>query len=678
MNFRDRDILIVCFFVFFCTIPLFLFCPPSFAQSEEEMQTLQMFYKEKDLVVSATRNPKPISQVAENMTVITAQEIEDMNAHTVADVLNRVPGLFINYNQDFGAPSLLLSQGSEERHVLVVVDGIKWNSLASGAAETNSIPVGIIERIEVIKGPASSSWGSSLGGVINIITKDAGNTTRPSGSLSASYGERETQDYKAQVAGLAGPMGYYLYAGRQDSDGLKASRGFETYSLYSKFHLPISSKITTDFTLGYSEPEIRVGDFPSAPIPIHQRGADRIFFATASLDASLTKELKFSASFHEFKQKLALMSDSLGFFGPPLDPPGSLFQDSIYDEETTGGDVKLIWNTQHQTLVFGGEFDHGVLDQTIKAGPLPQLFGAPATATTKPNIDRWGIFLNDTIVIDRWSITPGIRYDKYSISSKGTAVFIPSIPIVVGFGRNSTTGSFVSPSIGITYQIWKDSLLRASVARGFTMPPLSWSSGGAFFLDPNSSLKLEKIMSYQIGGETAALKYLWVKATLFRHEVGDTLTFVPFGGGPPSFNDIVENNGKARRQGVEIELQTVSFYNFCFVGGFSYIHFTPPNEGSGTKDLYSYSLGFRYDDNKSLRAEIFGHYVWWNLDPVFMAKYDDFIWDLNLTKKIFLQQKRSTELFLTAHNLFNGAQYTMVDTENPRRWVEAGIRIKFK
>ena len=218
------------------------------------MQTLQMFYKEKDLVVSATRSLKPISQVAENITVITAQDIENMNAHTVADVLNRVPGLFINYNQDFGAPSLLQIQGSEPRHVLVVVDGIKWNSLASGAAETNSIPVDIIERIEIIKGPASSSWGSALGGVINIITKAAGNTTQPSGSLSASYGERETQDYRAQVAGLTGPVGYYLYGGYQESDGFRASRNFDTYSLYSKFHIPVSSNVTTDFTLGYSEP----------------------------------------------------------------------------------------------------------------------------------------------------------------------------------------------------------------------------------------------------------------------------------------------------------------------------------------------------------------------------------------------------------------------------------------
>ena len=616
------------------------------------MQVLQMFYKEKDLVVSATRNPKPISQVAENITVITANDIENMNAHTVADVLNRVPGLFINYNQDFGAPSLLLSQGSEERHVLVVVDGIRWNFLADGHAETNSIPVGIIERIEVIKGPASSSWGSSLGGVVNIITKQPGNTTRPS-SLSASYGERDTQDYKAQVAGLAGQVGYYLYAGHQESEGLRDGRKFVgDYSLYSKFHLPISGKVTTDFTIGYNEPEMKIGDFPSADIT--QRGANRTFFATASLDASLTKELSFAVSFHEFKQRLSLMSDSLGLFGLPFDPPGTLIQDSIYDEETTGGDAKFTWSHGMHTAVLGGEFDRGMLDQTLKAGNLFQLFyGLPAITTTSPIIDRWGIYLNDTIIIDRLSITPGIRYD-----------------------RNNITGSFVSPSIGVTYRVWRDSILRASVARGFTIPPLSMLSGGTLFAKPNSNLNPEKIMSYQIGGETAACKYFWLKTTLFRHEIKDTLTaqYEPF----PSPYFTLVNGKKVRRQGGEIELQTVSFYNFYFVGGFSYIHFSPPNESTGTKNLYSYSLGFRYDDNKSLYAELFGHYVWWNLDPSFMAKYDTFICDLNLIKKIFVQEKVSPELFLTTHNLFNGAQYYSGESKNPRRWVEAGVRIKFK
>ena len=110
-----------------------------------------MYYREKELVVTPTRHPKPISQVAENITVVTAKEIEEMNAHTVAEVLNRVTGLFVNFNQDFGSTSLLHIQGSEQRHVLVLLDTIPWNFLSDGAAETNSIPVGIVERIEIIK-----------------------------------------------------------------------------------------------------------------------------------------------------------------------------------------------------------------------------------------------------------------------------------------------------------------------------------------------------------------------------------------------------------------------------------------------------------------------------------------------------------------------------------------------
>jgi vitamin B12 transporter len=157
-------------FLFSFVLSIVYLCHTGGAQSEEEMKILRMFYREKDLVVSPTRHAKSVSQVAENITVVTVREIEVMNAHTVAEVLNRIPGLFVNFSQDFGAASLIQTQGSEERHVLVLVDDVPWNFLNSGAAETNSIPVGIIERIEVIKGPASSAWGSSLGGVINIIT----------------------------------------------------------------------------------------------------------------------------------------------------------------------------------------------------------------------------------------------------------------------------------------------------------------------------------------------------------------------------------------------------------------------------------------------------------------------------------------------------------------------------
>ncbi len=612
-----------------------------------------MFYEEKDLVVSPTRHPKPISQVAENITVITAREIEEMNAHTVAEVLNRVPGLFINFNQDFGATSLIQTQGSEERHVLVLVDDVPWNFLASGAAETNSIPVGIIERIEVIKGPASSTWGSSLGGVINIITNPAGIAKRPTGSIRGSYGEKDTQDYRAEVSGSAGPVGYYVFAGRQKSDGLMSSRYFDTHSLYSKFQIPLSKDVGVGLSMGYSDPEIGLGDFPSGDIT--SAGESRIFFATASLDATLTRKLGLEVSLYRFKQKFIQMNDALGlgFSGPA----GELYLDTIYDEETTGGSGKLVWTHGIHTAVLGVDVDHGKLDQTLNAGSLLQSIGVPATSTTHPDIDRWALYANDTIVIDRWSFTPGIRYD-----------------------HNSITGSFVSPSLGLTYRLGKDSTIRASAARGFTIPPLSWLSGGGLFLDPNPSLDPEEVWSYQAGVESAAFRYLWVKATVFRHELEDALILEPFGGGPPAFNDLIINNGDIRRQGLELEAETVPVYNLSLLAGFAYVDLEPANE-RGATGIYTYNIGFRYDDRKSLRAHLFGHYIYWDFDALskaaWEADYDDFIWDLNLNKKMWSKEEVAAELFITGHNIFNGSQYTFGDSKNPERWVEAGIRVSF-
>ncbi len=631
-------------FLFCFTLTLFCLCQISNAQIEEEMAILQMFYKEKELVVSPTRHPKHISQVAENITVVTAKEIEEMNAHTVAEVLSRTTGLFVNYNQDFGASSLVYIQGSEPRHVLVLVDGITWNFLSEGSAETNSIPVGIIERIEVIKGPASSAWGSSLGGVINIITKEAGNTKRPAGCVSASYGEKNTQDYRAQISGRAGPAGYYLFAGRQDSDGLRYSRYFDNYSLYSKFNIPISRDVDVDLSIGYCEPHIGLGDFPSWDIT--STGVYRTFFSTASLDASLTREFSFKVSFHQFKQKFIQMNNHIKGLEPYV-APGELCKDITYDEKTTGGSGSLVWRHGMHTAVLGVDYDDGKLDQMVKAGPLFQRMGAQPTTITHPEIERWALYANDTIVIDRWSITPGIRYDN-----------------------NSATGSFVSPSLGITYRLDEDSILRASMARGFTVPPLLTTSGGGLFLDPNPDLEPEEVWSYQAGVESAVARYLWVKATVFHHDLENALA-----AGPPPLSWVI-NKGKIRRQGVELEAETVSFYNLSLLAGAAYVDIDPPND-KGSNEMYAYNIGVRYDDKKSFRAQLFGRYVNWDLDPIYEADYDDFIWDLNLNKKIYAKEKTATELFLTAHNIFNGSQYTHSEKKNPERWLEAGIRVKF-
>jgi vitamin B12 transporter len=619
------------------------------AQTEEEMKILGMFYKEKDLVITPTGHPKPISQVAENITVVTAKEIEEMNAHTVAEVLNRIPGLFVNFNQDFGASSLIFIQGSEPRHVLVLVDGFRWNFLADGSAETNSIPVGVIDRIEVIKGPASSTWGSSLGGVINIITRPTGMTKRPTGAVRASYGENDTQDYRGEVSGTAGSVGYYLLAGHLESDGLRDAREFDMDSLYSKLNIPVSKDANVGLSFGYSDPETKLGDFPS--IDITSTGMTRTFFATASLDASLTRNVSLDVLLYHFKQDSDLTNNALGL--GMVGPPGELFLNNKGDEETTGARSKLVWEKGIHTAVLGADFDRGELDQTVNAGPFLQARGVPATSSAQPDMDRWAVFANDTIVLDRWSITPGIRFDD-----------------------NSITDSFLSPSLGLTYRLGMETVLRGSVSRGFTIPPLSSTSSGGLFLAPNPSLEPEEVWSYQAGVESAAAKYVWAKATLFRHDLDNALIRERFAAGPPTFNDLVINNGEVRRQGIEVEAETLPFYNFSLWAGFAYVDIKPSNE-TGSEEIYTYNILIRYDNEKFFTGQLFGHYIWWDADGALNASYDDFIWDLNLNKKIYAKKKTSAEIFFTAHNLFSGGQYLLGDNKNPQRWVEGGIRVKF-
>lgn len=628
------------------------FCRTAVAQSLEEMQDLRLFYKENDLVVSATRHPKPVSQAAENITVITAKDIEAMNAHTVAEALNRVPGLFINFYHDFGATSLIMIQGSEQRHILTLLDGIPWNLMNEGSAETNSIPTGIIERIEIIKGPASSAWGSSLGGVINIITKPAGDTERPTGMIKASFGERNTRDYSAQVSGLAGPVGYYLFAGRQESDGLRASRKFDSYSLFSKFSLPLAEDVNFGLTAGFSKPEGAFGDFPS----VDQTSSYdmRSFFMSASLDASLSPELDLSLSVHRVEQKITMRYDTLGL-GMYLDPAPELFQDNTYDEQRTGASGKLVWTRGRHTAVLGIDAESGRLDQTLNAGQFLQAYGGvPAISNTEPTIDRWAVYANDTIALDRLSITPGIRYDY-----------------------NSIVGSFVSPSLGVAYRLKENSTIRASVARGFTQPPLSYSSAGGLFLSPNPSLDNESIWSYQVGIESTTVPYLWLKGTCFYHDLDNELTGEPGGAGPPTYNDLYVNKGHVRRKGLELEAETVPFYNLSVAAGLAYVHINSSDNDAKSRDRYTYNIGIKYDDLKSFQAQLFGHYIWWDIDAAWQAEYGEWIWDMNLSRKILKTAQFAATLFLTAHNLFNGDQYTFVDNKNPKRWIEAGIKITF-
>ena len=153
---------------------------PAWGLAEEAGDDLQPMGFDTGVPIASTpRSPRPTSKIAENVTVITAREIAFLNAHTLAELLQTVPGIQLDKTgRTPGMFEFVTIQGANSQHLLVVVDGISQNEAGENMADLGAIPLQQIERVEIIKGGASAAWGQALGGVVDIITKSP-NSDKP-------------------------------------------------------------------------------------------------------------------------------------------------------------------------------------------------------------------------------------------------------------------------------------------------------------------------------------------------------------------------------------------------------------------------------------------------------------------------------------------------------------------
>ncbi len=176
------------------------------------------------IIVTATRTAQTADETLAAVTVITRQDIERQQATSVVDLLRGTPGLSLSNNGGLGKVTSVFLRGTESDHVLVLIDGVKVGSVSSGTTAFENIPVDQIERIEIVRGPRSSLYGSeAIGGVIQIFTRKGGGATTPSFSLAA--GSHRTYTGTAGVSG-GGERGWYnLNVSGLGSDGFNACRG---------------------------------------------------------------------------------------------------------------------------------------------------------------------------------------------------------------------------------------------------------------------------------------------------------------------------------------------------------------------------------------------------------------------------------------------------------------------
>ncbi|MFQ2225157.1 TonB-dependent receptor domain-containing protein [Aeromonas enteropelogenes] len=178
------------------------------------------------MVVTATRVAQPASSVLAPVNVISRDEIDRLQAQTVTDVVKTLPGVEVVSNGGRGQLSSLRVRGGTSSQTLVLVDGVRSASLTAGMTELNNLPLNQVERIEYIRGPRASIYGSdAIGGVINIITRPEQGTNQHKFNLGAgSNQQRQAAFSSASQVGEAGQ--------------LKVAGGFDDESGYNVHPLP--------------------------------------------------------------------------------------------------------------------------------------------------------------------------------------------------------------------------------------------------------------------------------------------------------------------------------------------------------------------------------------------------------------------------------------------------------
>jgi vitamin B12 transporter len=176
--------------------------------------------KAESVVVTATRTEQAAKESLAPVTVFTAADIERIQPKDLPDLLSRTPGVELRRNGGPGSTASLLLRGSSSNQILVLINGAQTGSATSGTTALEYLDPTQIERIELVRGPRSSLYGSSaIGGVLQIFTKQgAEKTAEP--SVLVGYGKNNTKRTSATVSGSKDTWMYSLGATHYETDGI--------------------------------------------------------------------------------------------------------------------------------------------------------------------------------------------------------------------------------------------------------------------------------------------------------------------------------------------------------------------------------------------------------------------------------------------------------------------------
>jgi len=500
------------------------------------------------MVVTASATEQNLKDAPASISVITQEDLQRKPVQNLKDVLRDVPGVQLTSEGDNRKGVSI--RGLDSSYTLILIDGKRVNSrnavFRHNDFDLNWVPVDAIERIEVVRGPMSSLYGSdALGGVVNIITKKIGQ--KWTGTLSADSTIQEHRDrgdtYNGQfytsgplVDGLLGLKAYGSLAKREKDAQQKSSttasgetpriEGFTSRDANVEFAWTPSEN--HDFTAGY--------------------GFDRQDRDSDSLDKNRLERQNYSLSHNG---RWGVGNSELKVYGEKVDNKNPGNSNPITSESNAvDGKYVLPMGEINQLLTFGGEWRHDKLKDPVN------LTGGSSSSTST---SQYALFLEDEWrIFEPLALTTGIRMDDHD-----------------------TYGDHWSPRAYLVYNATDTVTVKGGWATAFKAPSLlqlspDWVTGscrGACEIVGNPDLKPETSESFEFGlyysGEEGWLEGVQASVTTFQNNVDDRISisrtanvnqaqdypnYVGLNAdGEPIFR--YYNVNKARIRGVETELK---------------------------------------------------------------------------------------------------------------------------
>ncbi|MHC5053823.1 MAG: TonB-dependent receptor plug domain-containing protein [Planctomycetota bacterium] len=522
-----------------------------------------------ELVVTGERRETTLLDAAQHVSVVTAKEIADRGGETTPDALREEPGVWVQKTaQGGGAPFI---RGLTGKQVLVLIDGVRFNNSTFRYGPNqylNTVDPGMIERIEVVRGPGSVMYGSdALGGVINIITDHGpdpvGAEPAARFTLSEKFSSADLSSAtRLQVEGTVGPVGWTVGAGHKhfgdlraggngpspvgavDVDGVQPHTGYDESNLNAAMRWLVAPGRELRAAYLFTRQE----DVPRS---------DKMIESTYNLSPS-------TYIYDPQQAQLAYVEYAARDAGPL-----ETFAANVSYNHQLEGRIKSSYEEDEigtLGLAASAAF-RPVGVQTIGAGV--EFYADSISSTGKypdgSTYDSLGVYVRDEIsVSESLSIALGGRYSSYAARADlgGTVVDLTSSTQQT-YNDISPTYSDLTWSLEAQYDLGADSSLYLNVARGFRAPNMDdlaadgdWNAGNDI---PNPDVQPETAVSYEVGVKHAGARASG-GASLFYSDYTDLIERAYYAPGPdddpdPATSDNVfrmENVGEAEIYGFEL------------------------------------------------------------------------------------------------------------------------------